>query len=220
MQLVDEQLVKNWEQLRLIAYKPTPNDVWTIGWGHTKDVTEGMTITADQAEQFFREDVSGAENAVNTLVKVKLNQNQYDALVDFVFNLGYGNFAHSTLLRKLNAGDYQGAADEFPKWDHQAGKVLAGLTRRRADERAKFLEADSAGPAVAMAEGPDPLKILAKSKEIVAGSGASLVGVSSIVGSLSSNAQVALVVGLSVALIAFGGFIIWNRLMARKAGQR
>lgn len=138
------ELIKESEGLRLKAYMPTKNDRPTIGYGHTKGVKMGMTITKAQAEQYLRDDLAWAENAVNRLVKVKLNQNQFDALVSFVFNLGEANFASSTLLRKLNTGDYEGAANQFPRWNKQRTKsgsleVLDGLTIRRDKERKLFL---------------------------------------------------------------------------------
>lgn len=133
------EIIKDSEQLRLSAYLPTPVDVPTIGYGHTRGVKLGDTCTPEQAEQWLREDCAEAESAVGTLVKAPINQNQFDALVSLVFNIGGGNFASSTLLRKLNAGDYAGAADEFPRWNKQAGVVLGGLVKRRARERELFL---------------------------------------------------------------------------------
>ena len=131
--------IKEWEGLRLEAYLPTPNDVWTIGWGHTGTATKGMVITREQAERLLRQDVRWVEDTINNHVKVPLNQNQYDALGSFIFNVGATAFKRSTLLRKLNKGDYQGAADQFPRWNKQKGRVLRGLTRRRHDERKLFL---------------------------------------------------------------------------------
>jgi len=113
----------------------------TIGYGHLlKEGEEKLFangITREQAEQLLKEDLKIAEKAVNLWVEVPLNQNQFDALVSFVFNVGQGNFRRSTLLKKLNNGDYMGAADEFLKW---IGKPpLKGLIRRRAEERKLFL---------------------------------------------------------------------------------
>lgn len=133
------QTIKDSEGLRLKAYLPTKNDVWTIGYGHTHGVYQGMTITEQQAEQFLHEDVKWSEDAVNQYVHVSLTQNQFDALVSFVFNVGTGNFSNSTLLRLLNKGDYKGAADQFLRWNKQKGVVLNGLTIRRKNERALFL---------------------------------------------------------------------------------
>lgn len=122
---------------------PTSADVWTIGWGHTHGVSKGDKITLAQAEEFLSYDLVWVEEAVNKLVKVPLNQNQFDALGSFVFNLGEANFSSSTLLRLLNAGDYKGAANQFVRWDKQrqkdgSMKALRGLTRRRKEEKTMF----------------------------------------------------------------------------------
>lgn len=112
---------------------------WTGGWGHTgPDVRPGMVITRDMAVDWLRADVRGAEAVVKRDVKVALNQEEYDALVDLVFNIGSGNFDTSTLLRKLNAGDTDGAIAEFARWNLAGGKVLAGLVKRREAERVLF----------------------------------------------------------------------------------
>ena len=131
--------IKEWEALRLEAYKPTPDDVWTIGWGHTHTAREGMVITKREAERLLRVDLAWVRSTLEELVEVPLTQLQYDALASFIFNIGRPQFATSTLLRKLNAGDYLGAAEEFPRWNKQKGKVLRGLTRRRKQEREMFL---------------------------------------------------------------------------------
>ncbi len=135
-------LIKSYEQLRLAAYAATEDErargIWTIGWGHTRGVEEGDTCTAAEAEAFLLADLEDAEGGVYSLVRVPLNKNQYDALVSLVFNIGRGNFASSTLLKKLNLHDYEGAALEFAKWNKQSGKVLNGLTKRRAEEQALF----------------------------------------------------------------------------------
>jgi len=139
---IDE--IKKWEALRLRAYLPTPFDVWTIGYGHTSTAYEGMVITEAEAERLLRKDLAWVRAAIAKHVDVPLSQEQYDALASFIFNLGEANFRSSTLLRKLNASDYVGAANEFPKWNkqRQGGKLveLRGLTRRRAHERELFLE--------------------------------------------------------------------------------
>lgn len=132
-------LIKTFEGLELKAYKDSVG-VLTIGWGSTgSHVKPGMSITKEQAEELLKQDVSRFEKGVNDLVKVPLIQNQFDALVSFSFNLGLGNLKSSTLLRKLNASDYSGAASEFLRWNRAGNKVLAGLTRRRIAERDLFL---------------------------------------------------------------------------------
>lgn len=133
--------VKQSERLMLTAYFDVAG-VPTIGWGHiagvtAADVRRGRTITEAQALAFFEADLDIAEQAVRRLVKVDLNQYQFDALVDFVFNLGEGNFASSTLLKKLNAGDYLAVPGQLMRWtkarDPKTGKLreLRGLVIRR-----------------------------------------------------------------------------------------
>lgn len=227
MQLVNEHLIKKWEALKLEAYLPTPNDKWTIGWGHTKTARPGMKITEERAEILFDSDVAWAVDAVNKLVKVPLTQNQFDALVSFVFNIGETNFRTSTLLRKLNAKDYEGAARELPRWNKQKGKVLKGLVRRRAEEMEIFLSSDTTSKtsdvSVAVPDSVAPLKPLSQSKETVGGLGALVTGFTALfssVGGLAPEIQGSVVTGLSVALIAFGvGFLV-NRFWARYKAER
>lgn len=131
-------LIKQFEGCRLTAYK-CPAGVLTIGYGHTgADVKEGQTITQEQAEKLLRSDLVVHCNNVSGLVKVPLNQNQFDALVSFEYNIGYGNFKSSTLLRLLNQGDYNGAAEQFQRWRYANGKVLSGLITRRQKEKDLF----------------------------------------------------------------------------------
>ena len=130
-------LIKQFEGCRLQAYQDSVG-VWTIGYGSTTDVAPGQIITQAQAEQRLLEDVKHAEACVNGAVTVPLTQNEFDACVSFVFNLGCGNFRKSTLLRKLLDSDYDGASLEFRRWDKAGGQVLAGLTRRRAAEERLF----------------------------------------------------------------------------------
>ena len=133
------ELIKHFEGCQLKAYKDSVG-IWTIGYGHTGGIQEGQTITIDQAEHFLRNDCVIAELVVNEKVIVPLNQNQFDALVSFVFNLGGTRFKGSTMLFKLNAGDYNGAADEFLRWNKAGGVILPGLSRRRKAERELFLK--------------------------------------------------------------------------------
>lgn len=131
-------LIKTFEGLGLKAYKDSVG-ILTIGYGSTgSHVKPGMVITIEQAEELLKQDMSRFEKGVNDLVKVPLTQNQFDALVSFSFNLGLGNLKSSTLLRKLNASDYSGAASEFLRWNRAGGKVLNGLTRRRQAEKDMF----------------------------------------------------------------------------------
>ncbi len=131
-------LIKQFEGCRLTAYKDAVGVV-TIGYGHTPSKL-GTTITQEQAEQLLKEDLKKFEEGVLELVKVPLNQNQFDALVSFSFNLGIGALACSTLLKKLNAKQYQEAANEFSKWVNAGGKPLPGLVKRRQAEKELFLK--------------------------------------------------------------------------------
>lgn len=129
--------ITNYEGCKMAAYLDGA-DVWTCGVGHTKGVTKDTTCTFQQAQAWLTDDLAEAEAAVNRLVTVHLTQNQFDALSSFVFNLGAGALARSTLLKKLNACDYVGAAGQFKLWNLVAGKPSLGLTKRRAAEATMF----------------------------------------------------------------------------------
>lgn len=132
------KLIKSYEQCRLRAYKPTPNDVWTCGWGSTEGVTESTVWTQEEADAAFLKDVEWVEECVNKAVTAQLTQNEFDALCSLCFNIGCTAFGKSTLVKMLNQGDYDAAAKQFARWDKQRGEVLAGLTRRRASEAELF----------------------------------------------------------------------------------
>ena len=136
-------LISSFEGCELKAYL-CPTKVWTIGFGTTVypngvKVKKGDSCTLEQAKQFKAHDLKRFEKTVNDLVKVPLTQNQFDALVSLTYNIGTGAFEKSTLLKKLNTGDYQGAADQFTVWNKCGGKVLQGLVNRRAKEKEVFL---------------------------------------------------------------------------------
>lgn len=132
-------LIKGKEQLRLEAYLPTPNDVPTIGFGHTKGVRLGDKITVKQAEQFFDEDTAWAVAAVNKL-GVPLSQSMFDALVSLVFNTGVGSITPaSTIGKAIRERRYFDAWEAFAKWRKQAKKDLRGLAIRRAEEMQLFM---------------------------------------------------------------------------------
>lgn len=137
------QFIKDHEGLRLKSYKDAVG-VWTIGYGHTSDgyfnVEKGMEITNAKAVDLLKYDVQEAEAGIDNMLKEPLpNGNMYGAVVSLVFNVGLGNFRSSTLLKKLNRKDYDGAAKEFSKWVKAGGKTLPGLVRRRAEEKALFM---------------------------------------------------------------------------------
>ncbi|WP_448207297.1 lysozyme [Azospirillum sp. sgz302134] len=189
------ELVKNREDLELDAYQ-CPAGIWTIGYGHTRNVAPGDRITAERAEQLLIDDLREAQTIVERAVKAPLDACQLAALASFVFNVGSGrkgekdgfvtlkNGQPSTMLRKLNAGDYQGAAEEFGKWNKAKGRVMAGLVIRRRMERLLFegcdwraaLEPERMPQAV---DAPAEMKPLAKSTTAQAAAGIGVVSVAS-----------------------------------------
>lgn len=130
-------IIKQFEGCKLKAYL-CPAGIPTIGYGHTKDVKLGDTCTQEQAEKWLMDDYYIAEQQVKRLITVPLTANQLGALVSFVFNLGSGSLMGSTLRRKLNTGDYKGAALEFDKWVYSKGQKLNGLIARRKAEKELF----------------------------------------------------------------------------------
>lgn len=137
-------LICDFEGKRLAAYDDGVG-VWTIGFGTTVypngvKVKKGDTCTEAQAKAYMKHDLIQFEHTVNKSVKVPLNQNQFDALVSLTYNIGSGAFKSSALLKKLNLGDYQGAASQFDVWVNAGGKRMQGLVNRRAKEKALFLK--------------------------------------------------------------------------------
>lgn len=137
-----KNLIKEFEGFRAKAYL-CPAGVWTVGYGTTRingnKVTGDTQLTTEEADIFLEQDLKVFEDAVNKNVDVELTQNQFDALVAFVYNVGIGNFQKSTLLKILNRGEYESASEQFLRWDKAGGKKLAGLTRRRKAEQKLFL---------------------------------------------------------------------------------
>lgn len=149
--------IKKSEGLRLAAY-PDPGSKdgkpVTIGYGTTridgKPISLGTKITKTQAEAYLRTDLGNFAGRVASLIKVKLNENQFGALVSFAYNVGIGAFESSTLLRKLNAGDFASVPSELRKWNKNDGKVMQGLINRREDEIKLWL--DGTAPVVVPVE--------------------------------------------------------------------
>lgn len=135
--MLDDSIEKSFEGCRLEAYLDSVG-VPTLGYGHTSGVRMGDVCTQEQADQWLLDDLHTAINAVESLVTVPLTDDEESALVDLVYNIGQGNFSHSTLLRLLNSGDFSGAAAQFDVWDKAGGAVLAGLLRRRQAETDMF----------------------------------------------------------------------------------
>lgn len=135
-------LIKSFEGCELTAYPDpgTGGDPWTIGYGHTgPEVVPGLTINQDEAEAYLTLDVEKFERCVEDALTVEATQGQFDALVSFAYNVGCKAMSGSTLVRLLNAGNKDGAASQFGRWNKAGGRVMAGLTRRRQAERDLFV---------------------------------------------------------------------------------
>lgn len=135
-----KEFIKSFESCRLAAYDDGVG-IWTIGYGHVKGVQRGDECTQAQADAWFeQDDLMPAEECVNSLITASLSQQQYDAVVSLVFNIGCGNLSTSTIRKMLNARDYNGAAGQFIRWNKAGNPLreLAGLTKRRNAERKMF----------------------------------------------------------------------------------
>lgn len=130
--------ISSYECCRLSAYKCSAG-VWTIGYGHTKEVKEGDSCTEEQATVWLTDDIKETQTLLAHYINVPVTRNEFIALVSLAFNVGVGSLMKSKLLRKLNAGDRDGAAEEFLDFDLANGKRLEGLTRRRKAEHDLFL---------------------------------------------------------------------------------
>lgn len=130
-------LTESFEGCKLCAYQDSVGR-WTIGYGHTAGVQPGDCITQDQAEAYLMADSAWAQTFVNHVVYAPLTQGEFDALVDFCFNLGSGSLQHSTLLQLVNKGDFADAANQFERWSFAGGVQVAGLLRRRLAEKSEF----------------------------------------------------------------------------------
>lgn len=134
-------LIKKFEGLELEAYKCAAG-VWTIGYGHTKDVQEGDVWSESHADHMLEVELEEFEGYINNNVTAPLSQNQFDALVSWVYNLGPANLKASTMLKVLNSGDYEGVPAQIKRWNKAGGKVLEGLIRRREAEALLFIGRD------------------------------------------------------------------------------
>jgi len=135
------ELIKQFEGCRLKAYQDSVG-VWTIGYGHTESVKEGMEISQHQADIMLGSDLVKYANYINEYVTVSLNPNQFDALTSWVYNLGPGNLKSSTMLKVLNEGNYDDVPFQIKRWNKAGGKVLKGLVRRREAEAELFATGD------------------------------------------------------------------------------
>lgn len=131
-------LIQKFEGCRLESYRCSA-DVPTIGFGHTRGVSDGDTCSQEEADNLLKEDLKEFEGYVNSLVDTDLTQNEFDALVAWTFNLGPTNLKSSTLLEQLNSGEKEDAPHQIKRWNKAGGKVLDGLVRRREAESLLFL---------------------------------------------------------------------------------
>jgi len=202
-------LIQEFEGLRLTAYL-CPAKVWTIGYGHTSSAGEpsvvpGMKITRPKATQILKSDLDKFERGVEGLVKVELEQNQFDVLVSFAFNCGLGALKKSTLLKRVNAGRFDAVPAELMKWTRGGGKVLPGLVRRRRAEcemwRSLDAPADEEEGRVSP-DTPEASKKITKSKEanaaVVAGGAGAVAAIQEVIPTLQQANGV--ISGLSEAL--------------------
>jgi lysozyme len=216
--------IKKHEALRLVSYRDAVG-VWTIGWGNTGSeyAREGVRISKSKAQALFDGDIAEAEAIVDKAVSVPLSQEQYDALVSFVFNIGPGskhkdgfvrlkNGKPSTLLRLLNEGKYEAAAQQFNRWVYGGGRILGGLVKRRAEETALFLEGTTSEVTTTSDTGPES-GVIGESapKGNEAPAAAALGGVAAVAAPLlqaASGATPALVATIFAALAA--AYLIWK----------
>ena len=218
MRINDEgvSLIRQWEGVRLEAYRDL-GGVWTVGYGHTATAREGMTITEAEAERLLRADLEGFQNAVNDAVRVELTPGQFAALVSWTYNIGVTAMRRSTLIKRLNAGDYEAVPAELAKWNKVDGRRVAGLANRRAAEAGLWAR----GAYVASREmQPDAKHVSAAQAIAATGTGKAAVGVG-VAGVLSTVAQhsdeigalgrLGPVVGVTLILTAAVLFILWRR---------
>ena len=205
--------VKRFEGRRLTAY-PDPGskngEPWTIGYGHTSDkfmaVRKGMTITPEQADAALAHDLGEVAATLDRLVKVPLNDWQRGALTSFVFNIGEGQFKGSTLLRKLNAGNYDAVPAELARWNKNDGKVMKGLTNRRAAEAGLWARTSFVASNTVPAAPGNPIKELATPERITAAGG--LLGGAAGLATGNGPVQIAVAVCLVIAVVVIGFLVV------------
>lgn len=228
------KLITEFEGFRANAY-PDVGSVWTIGYGFTKGVKQGDKITRTQADARLREELSEYEQGVSRACRVQPNQNQFDALVCFAFNVGVAGMSRSSVIKAHNREDYQAAARAFGLWNKAGGKVYPGLTRRRAAESALYLEPmhdevsePVEGPLDDMPQQVDGERPMSASTinraSVVAGGTAAVATVAE---TARTVADVKYSVGqlgdwivpiLLLIVVALCGYIVWERVKQRKGG--
>lgn len=204
-------LIKQWEGLKLAAYRDI-GGIWTIGYGHTATAREGMTITKAEAEKLLADDLRDFEEGVSKAVEVPLSENQFAALVAWTYNVGIGAMRKSTLIRRLNAGDYAAVPAELAKWNKVRGKPVRGLANRRAAEAGLWARGSHVTSREVL---PD-----SENAAVSTGTGKAAIGVGA-AGVLSTIAQHAdavsalgalgPIIGVTIILTAAVLFILWRK---------
>lgn len=227
-------LITDFEGFRSKAYQDVVG-VWTIGYGFTKGVQPGGTITKAQAKARLAAELEEYEAGVLQACTNPPNQNEFDALVCFAFNVGVGGMAKSSVIKAHNRGDHQAAARAFALWNKAGGKVWPGLTRRRAAEAALYLTpmpddvSDPVeGPALDMPQAVDPERPMSRSTIATAGTATAAVSTVSVVAQVSQEVRTIkdsigdilpwVVMAAAVVAIGLGAFAVWERIKQRRGG--
>lgn len=223
------RLICEFEGFRDKAYK-CPAGVWTIGYGFTEGVKEGDTISRAAAEKRLVQELVKYEAAVYRACTFEPNQNQFDALVCFAFNIGTKGMAGSSVIKAHNRGDFQAASRAFSLWNKAGGKVFPGLTRRRAAEAALYLEPTyvSENTAPDMPQAIDPETPMTSSTinraSVVAGGTAAIASATEVVNTVNGLKYGLdglgnwLVPALLVLVVGLCGYVVWQRFQQRKGG--
>lgn len=223
-------LIKEFEGFRAKAYQDAVG-VWTIGYGFTRGVKPGDTITREQAETRLRDELGVYERGVIQATHGRATQAQFDALVSFAFNVGVAGMSKSTVIKRHNEGNYQAAARAFGLWNKAGGRVLNGLTRRRAAESALYLTPEPVHeeePVSDMTHEVEPERPMAASQinraGVMAGGAAAVATATEVaqqVGTVKSAADMLgswLVPVLLLAVAGLCAYIVWERVKQRKEG--
>lgn len=230
-------LIKEFEGFRTKAYQDAVG-VWTIGYGFTRGVKPGDTITREQAETRLRDELGVYERGVIQATHGRATQTQFDALVSFAFNVGVAGMSKSTVIKRHNEGNYQAAARAFGLWNKAGGRVLSGLTRRRAAESALYLTPYPGQAKTQVAEEDEPVSDMTHEVEperpmaasqinragVMAGGAAAVATATEVaqqVGTVKSTADMLgswLVPVLLLAVAGLCAYIVWERVKQRKEG--
>lgn len=219
-------LIREFEGFSEVAYADVVN-VWTIGYGFTKGVKPGDKMTRQQADERLAEELREYEEGIEQACSAPLNQNQFDALACFTWNVGIGGMKKSSVVRAHNRGDTEAAARAFSLWNKAGGKVYPGLVRRRAAEAALYLE--PVGEVQAMPQAVEAEKPMSASTinraSVIAGGTAAAASVSEVLNAVNSVKDGVeglgpwLVPALLAAVVGLCGYIVWQRFGMRRSGQ-